>query len=173
MAKRVADGDEASFRAIVEHTQARLYRLAARYVRDFGVTEDLVQDAYVKAYRAMRAGNYDGRSQVTTWLYRILTNTCIDYKRRRREHPTDKPIGPHFDGAVTAEARVALRELEGLLGQLADDQHAAIVLRYVEGKSNQEIASILECSEGAVEQKLFRGRKALRLLKAKSDKSRS
>ncbi len=172
MAKRVADGDEASFRAIVEHTQGQLYRLATRYV-GLAEAEDLVQEAYVKAYRAICAGKYDGRAKVATWLYRILTNTCIDYKRRHRENPTDQPIGPHFDGAVTAEARIALRELDDWLGQLTDDQRTVIVLRYVEGKSNQEIASILECSEGAVEQKLFRGRKALRLLKAKSEKSQS
>ena len=96
------------------------------------------------------------------WLYRIVTNACLDALRRRRDTPREAPAEPRFDGLVSAEARVALRELDALLAALPPQERAALVLVAVEGLPAKEAALALGCSEGAVEQRLVRARAALR-----------
>jgi RNA polymerase sigma-70 factor (ECF subfamily) len=162
VAARVADGDDAAFREIVDRTRAPMYRLAARLLGSLAEAEDALQEAFVDAYRALRERRYDGRSKVETWLYRIVTNACLDALRRRRESPGESSREPRFDGLVTAEARVALGELEALLSGLPPQERAALVLVAVEGLSAKEAASALDCSEGAIEQRLVRARAALR-----------
>lgn len=126
--------------------------------------EDVVQEAYLKAHRAIVDGRFDGRSKVDTWLYRIVTNTAIDALRSgvRRQRPTDAVPEIAWDGAAAAEARIALKELDVLLAGLPPDQRAALVLKSVEGLSAAEIAEITGSSEGAVEQHLVRARAALK-----------
>jgi RNA polymerase sigma-70 factor (ECF subfamily) len=163
-AARVANGDGASFAEVVARTSAPLYRLAARLMGNTADAEDAVQDAYLRAFTALRAGRFDGRAELRTWLYRIVTNACLDGLRRRRSRPVpagDWPEGS-FDGRVTAEARLALRELDRWLGHLPPEQRATLVLRFVEGLSSAEVATIMDCSEGAVEQRLVRARASLR-----------
>jgi RNA polymerase sigma-70 factor, ECF subfamily len=162
VAARVAAGDVASFRPIVDHTRAPLYRLAARLVGNLADAEDVLQDAYSSAYRALLAGQYDGRSKVETWLYRIVANACVDLLRKRREKQTDEMHEPRFDGQVHAEARVALRELDKLLDTLQPLDRAALVLVAVEGLSAKDAAEALGATEGAIEQRLVRARAALR-----------
>lgn len=162
LAARVAKGDEAAFRGIVDRTRAPMFRLAARLVGDLAEAEDALQEAYVDAYRALREGRWDGRSKVETWLYRIVTNAGIDALRKRREARATDSREPRFDGEVAAEARVALRELDAMLADLAPQDRAALVLTAVEGLSSKAAADALGCSEGAVEQRLVRARSALR-----------
>ena len=162
LAARVAKGDDAAFRGIVDRTRAPLYRLAARLCGDLGEAEDALQEAYVDAYRALREGRYDGRSKVETWLYRIVTNACLDALRTRREARGAEAREPRFDGLVAAEARVALRELDALLGDLAPQDRAVLVLMIVEGLSAKVVVDVFGCSEGAIEQRLVRARAALR-----------
>ena len=162
LATRVAKGDTAAYRQIVEHTQPKLYRLAAHLMGNLADGEDALQEAYVKAFKAMRAGRYDGRAKVTTWLYRIVTNSCIDAKRKRREKPQDARHEPRFDGHVSAEGRLALRELEEMLADLPEAQRAALVLTELEGMSAREAATVLDCSESAVEQRVARARNSLK-----------
>lgn len=172
VAARVADGDDAAFREIVERTRAPMYRLAARLVGDLAEAEDALQEAFVDAFRALRERRYDGRSKVETWLYRIVTNACLDALRRRRETSQEEPREPRFDGLVTAEARVALGELDSLLADLPPQERAALVLVAVEGLSAKEAATALSCSEGAVEQRLVRARAALRARQGEKEASR-
>jgi RNA polymerase sigma-70 factor (ECF subfamily) len=162
VAARVAEGDVASFRPIVDHTRAPLYRLAARLTGNLADAEDALQDAYANAFRALAGGRYDGRAKIETWLYRIVTNTCVDLLRRRRERPVETAREPRFDGLVRAEARVALRELDALLADLAPLDRAALVLVAVEGLPAKEAADALGCTEGALEQRLVRARATLR-----------
>jgi len=162
LAARVERGDLAAFRSIVEHTKAPLYRLAARLVGDLAEAEDALQDAYVQAYRALGEGRYDGRAKLETWLYRVVTNTSIDTLRRRRERIGEATREARHDGLVSAEARVALGELDALLRALPPGERAALVLVAVEGLSAKEAAEALGCSEGAIEQRLVRARAALR-----------
>jgi RNA polymerase sigma-70 factor (ECF subfamily) len=160
----VVRGDSAAFRRIVVATSQRLVRLAARITGSIEDGEDVVQEAYVKAYRAIVAGRFDGRSRVDTWLYRIVANTAIDALRSGSKRPKDLDSipEPSWDGAGAAEARVALRELDSLLAGLPYEQRAALVLKSVEGLSSAEIAEIAGTTEGAIEQRLVRARATLK-----------
>jgi RNA polymerase sigma-70 factor, ECF subfamily len=160
----VARGDTAAFGRIVSATSNKLVRLAARIMGNLEDGEDVAQEAYVKAHRAIVEGRFDGRSKVETWLHRIVTNAAIDALRSgiRRQQPTDVLPDAGWDGAAAAEARVALRELDALLGTLPPDQRAALVLKSVEGRSSSEVAELMGSTEGAVEQLLFRARATLK-----------
>jgi len=156
----VRRGDPGGFRVLVEATSRDLVRLAARMLGDLQSAEDVVQESYVKAFRAMTNGSFDRRSSVRTWLYRITTNAAIDALRCRRpamelveEPPCDDAPG---------DVHVALREVSAWMGALPPEQRATLVLSAFEGRTNAEIAQILQCSEGAVEQRLVRARAALR-----------
>jgi RNA polymerase sigma-70 factor (ECF subfamily) len=160
----VLSGDTSAFQRIVDATNVRLVRLGARIMGNQADAEDVVQEAYVKAFRALKAGEFDRRSSTATWLYRIVVNGAIDAKRSRtrRAEQTDVQIDPSWDGAAFAEARVALSELDDWLAELPPDQRAALVLQSLEGLNNTEIAQVMGVSEGAVEQRLVRARAALR-----------
>jgi RNA polymerase sigma-70 factor (ECF subfamily) len=162
--QRILKGDASAFQRIVDHTSARLVRLSARIMGNAADAEDVVQEAYVKAYRSIVEGGFDGRSKVETWLYRIVVNATIDAKRSRKHDatPMDTLPDPGWDGARSAEAHLALVELEDLLRDLPEDQHAAIILKSVEGLSAAEVGAVLHTSEGAVEQLLVRARTTLR-----------
>ena len=167
--ERVRSGDTAAFQRIVDATQVRLVRLGARMLGSVADAEDVVQEAYVKAYRALVTGEFDGRANVATWLYRIVTNQAIDSmrSRARRPKPTDVADESSSDWA-SAEQKLALAELSDFISELPADQRAALVLKAVEGLTSPEIAEILQCSEGAVEQRLVRARAALRKRSATS-----
>jgi len=162
-AQRVRSGDAAAFGQIVDATSGRLVRLAARMLGNVVDAEDVVQEAYVKAYRALTTGEFDGRANVSTWLYRIVTNQAIDAMRgrARRPKPTDTADESTSDLA-SAEQKMALAELSDFMSELPPEQRAALVLKAVEGLTSPEIAQVLQCSEGAVEQRLVRARAALR-----------
>ncbi len=160
LARRVAKGDVEAFGGIVRGTQGRLFRLAARLSGSASDAEDVLQEAYVKAFNALRDQRFDGRSSVQTWLYRIVSNAAIDATRRRRARPvsdTDE-LQPEADSSVDPDGRLALRELDEWLSELSVEQRTVLVLRAVEGFSTAETADILGCSEGAVEQRLIRAR---------------
>jgi RNA polymerase sigma-70 factor (ECF subfamily) len=164
---RFLAGDASAFQALVDATSARLVRVSARMLGNVADAEDVVQEAYVKAYQSLLAGGFDRRAKVETWLYRIVVNATIDAKRRLRtkhvELTDDVAVGGvGWDGAASAEARLALKELASWLGDLPAEQQAVMVLKFVEGMSSAEIAEVLECSEGAVEQRLVRARAGLR-----------
>ncbi|MGO9709395.1 MAG: RNA polymerase sigma factor [Polyangiaceae bacterium] len=168
-AAAVSAGDPSAFPGIVTTTQERLVRLSARLLGSVAEAEDAVQEAYLKAYRSLIAGGFDGRSKVTTWLHRIVLNTTLDAKRARKNLPPAESDARHesgLDGVAFGEARVALRELAEWLGALPEEQQLVLVLKSVEELSSAEIAEILRCSEGAVEQRLVRARAALRKMGA-------
>ena len=140
-----------------------LVRLSARMLGNLSEAEDVVQEAYIKAYGSLARGQFDGRASVKTWLYRIVTHGTIDAMRNRARQPlADTDLEPSYDGQALAEAHLALAELSSMLDALPPDQRAAIVLKTVEGFTAPEIAELLGSSEGAVEQLLVRGRATLR-----------
>lgn len=157
-------GDTEAFRLIVEGCSTRLTRLGARMLGNVTDAEDLVQEALLRAHRALMDKQFDGRSSVETWLYRIVSNLAVDQLRaKKRRGPsveaTDEMLS---DDGNTAEARLALRELDELLIELSPEQRVALVLSAIEGCSNAEIATMMNTSEGSVEQRLVRARAALR-----------
>jgi RNA polymerase sigma-70 factor, ECF subfamily len=160
---RVLSGDAAAFRRIVDATGERLFRLAARILGNVEEAEDVLQDAYLRIYRSLLEGRFDGRSSLFTWMYRIVANAAIDARRGRVRRPTQ----PEFEGADASdpdasEARIALGELSQWLAVLPDDQRVALILTAVEGLTAAEVGRVLGCSEGAVEQRLLRARSNLR-----------
>lgn len=161
---RILRGDATAFRIIVQLTSGRLIRMSARMLGNVADAEDAVQDAYVRAYQSLTSGRFDRRSSVETWLYRVAVNSTIDLMRARKRRPlaTDATSDVAYDGQASAEARIALAELDDLLAALPDEQRAALVLTAMEGLSAKEAAALLEVSEGAVEQRLVRARAALR-----------
>lgn len=172
-ARRVADGETPWFRVIVDHTQRDLFRLAARMLGSAADAEDVLQEAYVKAYRALTEGQFDGRSELRTWLYRVVANTAIDAMRRRAARPqqSDQRISEVGVSPNDVESQLALRELSEWLDQLPVEQKAAVVLKTVEGLTTPEVAEILGCSEGAVEQRLVRARATLRKRRGDDDQA--
>lgn len=161
---RVLGGDRSAFQQIVDATSQKLVRLGTRIMGNQADAEDVVQEAYVKAYRALTAGGFERRSSTATWLYRIVVNGAIDAKRSRtrRGEQSDVQVDPGWDGAAFAEARLALAELDDWLAALPAEQRAALVLQSMEGLNNTEIAQVMGVSEGAVEQRLVRARATLR-----------
>ena len=164
-AERVANGERAAFQQVVNGTSDMLVRLASRLLGSVADAEDVVQEAYVKAYKALSNGQFDGRSSVKTWLYSIVTHGALDALRsRKRRKVASESEAPeaNWDGQAFAESRLALAELADWLDALPPDQRAAVVLKSVEELTTAEIARILSCSEGAVEQRLVRARATLR-----------
>lgn len=128
-----------------------------------------MQEAYVRAYEALTSDRFDGRSSIATWLYRVVTNGCIDAMRSRARRP--RAIDIHENAIVTAssvEAKLALDELGQWLNDLPPEQRAALTLQAVEGLSSREIGEILDLTEGAVEQRLVRARATLRARRSAS-----
>jgi len=163
-ARRVARGDVSAFATLVNATSARLYRLAIKMMGSGEEAEDVLQESYARAYEALRAGRFEGAARVDSWLYRIVANQAINALRSRRRRPAVTLQNDDIvaDPRQASDVRVVLRELSGWLDALPADQRAALVLRELEGLPNAEIARIMGCSEGAVEQRLVRARAALR-----------
>lgn len=164
-AARALSKDTRALETLVESTGPGLVRYAARILGSIADAEDAVQESYVKAYDALVLGRFDARSSLKTWLYRIVTRTAIDLRRsrgRRERLANDALPEGSIDGLAGADAHVALRELEGLFAGLPEEQRSALILQAMEGFTNREIGEILECSEGAVEQRLMRARATLK-----------
>lgn len=161
----------AAFASLVEATQLSLVRLAARLMGNLSEGEDVVQEAYMKAFRALEQGHFEGRAHAQTWLRRIVTNTALDALRARRRRP--RPSAELEDEDPTqegqAQARLALAELDHWLHTLPPDQRVTLILKHVEGLRATEIAELMQCSEGAVEQRLVRARAALKAFRGEQD----
>lgn len=141
--------------------------MSARMLGNLADAEDVVQDAYVKAYRALCSGQFDRRSRIETWLTRIVVNATLDAKRSharsRLTAASDilEGLGGH-DGVETQDARLALHELSAWVADLPEEQQTVVWLKSIEGMESAEIAEVLGCSEGAIEQRLVRARQGLR-----------
>lgn len=164
--KRIALGEEAAFRRLVERHVDKGYALALRILRNPADAEDVVQDALVKVWTnrgTWRAGN----ARFSTWLYRVITNRCIDLCRRPRTSDVDDvPELP--DGKTDAVSTIHIGEvnllLERAMGKLPNQQRIALILSYHDDLSNPEIAEIMDTTISAVESLLKRGRQQLRAI---------
>lgn len=160
-------GDPLAFEELVRRHRDRLWSVALRTTGDPEEAADALQDALISAYR--RADQFRGDSAVTTWLHRIVVNASLDRLRRRAVRPA-QPLPDDIDdlpGAVVADPtdEHARRETQlmvtAALAELPDDQRAAILLVDVEGWSVEEAARMLDCPEGTVKSRCFRGRAKL------------
>lgn len=179
---QAAGGDHEAFRVLVERYQNRAYGLALRVMKDEETARDVVQEAFLKAYRSL--DRFEGRSSFYTWFYRVVMNLCLDAKRRQpagrsvewdEQRAMQTPASTGVDaidpdrqraaGPAGELERAQLRDaLRSAIDQLPDDARQTLVLREVDGLSYSEIADALEIPKGTVMSRLHHARKRLRTL---------
>ena len=160
---RYADGDQSAARELTLRHVPRVLALARRMLGDASEAEDVAQEAMMRLWKIApdwRAGE----ARLSTWLYRVASNLCLDRLRRRRVHVSDAvaEIADDASGTLSRlEAGDRAKALSAALSALPDRQRLAIVLRHLEERANPEIAAILEVSVEAVESLLARGKRQL------------
>jgi RNA polymerase sigma-70 factor (ECF subfamily) len=174
LVERAQRGDKHAFELLVAKYQRRLGRLISRFVRNAAEAEDVTQDAFIKAYRALPA--FRGDSAFYTWLYRIGINTAKNHLvAQGRRVPTSTPLdadeAEEFeDAALLHEVATPENELmskqvvevvNASLQELPDDLRTALTLREIEGLSYEEIATVMDCPIGTVRSRIFRAREAI------------
>jgi len=163
---RLADNDEIAFRSLVERHIDRAYAIALRILGNAADAEDVVQDTMLKVW-THRGRWQHGRAKFSTWLYRVVSNRCIDLRRKPRTENVDAvPEVP--DGQPDASSVIERNEVNNLLEvamqRLPEQQRLAVILSYHESMSNGEIAEVMDTTVAAVESLLKRGRQQLREL---------
>ncbi len=174
LVERAQRGDKHAFELLVAKYQRRLGRLISRFVRNAAEAEDVTQDAFIKAYRALPA--FRGDSAFYTWLYRIGINTAKNYLvAQGRRAPTTTPFDTEEaedfeDAALLHEVATPENELmskqvvevvNASLQELPDDLRTALTLREIEGLSYEEIAAVMDCPIGTVRSRIFRARESI------------
>ncbi|GAB4063776.1 RNA polymerase sigma factor RpoE [Uliginosibacterium sediminicola] len=174
LVERVQRGDKQAFGLLVSKYQRKLARLLSRMIRDPAEVEDVTQEAFIKAYRALPS--FRGDSAFYTWLYRIGINTAKNYLvSQGRRAPTS--TSTDAEDAETMEDGDALRDndtperlmmtrqigetVNAAMDALPEELRTAIVLREIEGLSYDEIASVMDCPIGTVRSRIFRAREAI------------
>ncbi|GLR85100.1 RNA polymerase sigma factor [Bradyrhizobium iriomotense] len=163
---RLATGDEAAFRMLVERHIDRAYAIALRIVGNAADAEDVVQDTMLKIW-SHRGRWQHGRAKFSTWLYRVISNRCIDLRRKPRTENVDTvpEVADSQPGAADIIERNELNDmLEVAMQRLPEQQRIAVILSYHENMSNGEIAQVMDTTVAAVESLLKRGRQQLRQL---------
>ena len=156
---RVAERDEAAFSDLVERYGGRLLAVAHRLLRSRADAEDAVQRALLQCYTG--ASSYQPQWAVSTWLYRILTNVCVDELRRRATRTAYGASGAAVDSARPREPRRDL-DLHRALARVPREARVLLALRYAEGLSYGELARIRGISVNTVKSQLARGKALLR-----------
>ena len=163
---RLATGDEAAFRLLVERHIDRAYAIALRIVGNAADAEDVVQDTMLKVW-SHRGRWQHGRAKFSTWLYRVISNRCIDLRRKPRSEDVDavpEMADPQPDASAMIERNEVRDLLEAAMQRLPEQQRLAVILSYHESMSNGEIAEVMDSTVAAVESLLKRGRQQLREL---------
>ena len=161
---RLAAGDEVAFRLLVERHIDRAYAIALRIVGNAADAEDVVQDTMLKVW-THRGRWQHGRAKFSTWLYRVVSNRCIDLHRKPRTENVDA-VPEVADTKPDASSIIERNEISSLLEvamqRLPEQQRVAVILSYHENMSNGEIAEVMDTTVAAVESLLKRGRQQLR-----------
>ncbi|MGL9621887.1 RNA polymerase sigma factor [Bradyrhizobium sp. U531] len=169
---RLATGDEFAFRALVERHIDRAYAIALRIVGNAADAEDVVQDTMLKIW-SHRGRWQHGRAKFSTWLYRVISNRCIDLRRKPRTENVET-VPEVADGQPGAVEIIERNELNGMLEiamqRLPEQQRIAVIFSYHENMSNGEIAEVMDTTVAAVESLLKRGRQQLRQLLRKHER---
>ena len=180
LVERAKRGDQKAFEMLVIKYQRRIQRLIARMVRDVDLVQDIAQETFIRAYRAMT--QFRGDSAFYTWLYRIAVNTAkkalVDLKRdplvtesaRAGANDDDDEtsrVERELTDGETPEALLASKQIaqavNAAMEALSNDLRQAITLREIEGLSYEEIAELMNCPIGTVRSRIFRAREAIAL----------
>lgn len=174
LVERAQNGEQKAFDLLVGKYQRKLGRLLSRYIRDPGEVEDVTQEAFIKAYRALPG--FRGESAFYTWLYRIGINTAKNYLvSQGRRAPTatefDAEEAEGFEDAGqlrdinTPESILMSKQIgetvDSAMESLPEELRSAIVLREIEGLSYEEIAKVMACPIGTVRSRIFRARESV------------
>jgi RNA polymerase sigma-70 factor (ECF subfamily) len=177
LVERVQRGDVKAFEMLVVKYQRRIERLIGRMVRDKDLVEDIAQETFIRAYRAM--ANFRFESAFYTWLYRIAVNTAKKFLLELKRDPTvsesylksgdeddetsrteNEPSDSGTPDALLASKEIA-EAVHAAVEALSEDLRQAIVLREIEGLSYEEIAETMNCPIGTVRSRIFRAREAI------------
>ena len=149
-------GEREAFDRLVERYQRDVYRLCYRYVNNHQDANDMAQDVFLKAYRAI--GRFRGDSSFSTWLYRIAVNTCLNFRAARRL-PQDELSDQIADGGASAAERLhqaeRSAEVRRAVSRLPEKQRATLILKIYQDLTHEEVAGILGSSVGTVKANLF------------------
>lgn len=173
LVERVQRGDKRAFDLLVLKYQHKILGLIVRFVRDPHEAQDVAQEAFIKAYRAL--ANFRGDSQFYTWLYCIAINTAKNYLVARGRRPPESDIsaedaefmdGDHDLKDIESPERLMLRdEIEATvhraIAALPEDLRTALTLREFDGLSYEDIAAVMQCPVGTVRSRIFRAREAV------------
>lgn len=178
LVERSVAGDQKAYELLVLKYQRRIERLIGRMVRDTDLVEDIAQETFIRAYRAL--GQFRGEAQFYTWLYRIAVNTAkkalVDLKRdpivsetalRGGGDEEDETSGVENEltSAETPETVLAAKEIAATVNSameaLPEELRQAVTLREIEGLSYEEIAEVMNCPIGTVRSRIFRAREAI------------
>jgi len=174
LVERAQKGDKRAFELLVMKYQRKLARLLSRMVRDPAEIEDITQESFIKAYRALP--QFRGESAFYTWLYRIAVNTAKNYLvARGRRAPTTTEFSSEeaegFEDAellrdiATPDAELQTKQIANAVNKaveaLPEELRTAITLREIEGLSYEEIAQMMDCPIGTVRSRIFRAREAI------------
>ena len=177
LVERAVAGDQRAFELLVIKYQRRIQRLIGRMVRDVDLVEDIAQETFIRAYRALH--QFRGDAQFYTWLYRIAVNTAkkalMDLKRDptvseaawrgsddedETSRPGNEPIADETPESELAAKEIAVM-VNAAMAALPPDLREAVILREIEGLSYEEIAAAMNCPIGTVRSRIFRAREAV------------
>jgi len=177
LVERTLAGDQHAFELLVIKYQRRIQRLISRMVRDSDLVEDIAQETFIRAYRALH--QFRGDAQFYTWLYRIAVNTAkkflLDLKRDRlvtqtalqpdgeedeTSRPGNEPITDETPESVLAAREIA-QAVNAAMEALPEDLRQAVTLREIEGLTYEDIATAMDCPIGTVRSRIFRAREAI------------
>ncbi len=176
LVRRVQNGDEMAFRDLVERYQSKIFSIIYGILRNHNDAEDIAQQVFAKVYFSIR--NFDFRSSLLTWIYKITVNECYDYLRKKKvrklvyesDFSEDDAMmmensGAAIDGAAPIDESLAQRDLAvKLLAKISEEDRNLLLLKEVEGHSVEELAGMTGMNENTIKVKLFRARQ--KLLKA-------
>jgi RNA polymerase sigma-70 factor (ECF subfamily) len=173
LVRRAQSGDETAFREIVERYQSKVFSIIHGIVRQRNDVEDIAQQVFAKVYFSIR--NFDFRSSLITWIYKITVNECFDYLRKKKvrklvyesdmsedEVRRVENTEPALDRSTRTDSTLARRDyIVKLMDKVSVEEKQLLVLKEVEGYSVEELAGMLKMNENTIKVKLFRARQKL------------
>lgn len=173
LVQRVVSGDTEAFSALVLAYEKQVFNIALRMVGNREDAEDISQDSFIKAYNSL--SSFRGESSFSSWLFRIVSNTCLDHLRKQKNHQTlslstenEDEETEEFDIADESfspeellEKKLTKESIQRGLGKLSEEHRAVLVLREIQGMSYDEIADALQIESGTVKSRIARARKKL------------